>query len=157
MQNDYMSLNVCLVRTERSSGSQHLSCAGSRRGFDSQESIPRFSPWVPGLCACVLGVCACGGVRPRYGAFRDYSDNLVYVESGQRGRPEILYDSLVLPGAFKKKSGANVYVLDYLGMQKLFSSQKKSTVIVASNVRTHASYRMFGHMHRTLNVIKKYN
>ena len=59
MQNDYMSLNVCLVRTERSSGGQHLRCAGSRRGFDSQESIPRFSPWVPGLCACVLGVCAC--------------------------------------------------------------------------------------------------
>jgi len=39
-----------------------------------------------------------------YDTFRDYSDSLVCVEFGQRGRPEILHDSLVLLGAFKKKS-----------------------------------------------------
>ena len=45
----------------------------------------------------------CGGVRPRYDAFRDYLDSLVYVESGQCGHPEILHGSPVLLGAFKKK------------------------------------------------------
>jgi len=51
------------------------------------------------LCVCVR---VCGGVRPRYGAFRGYSGSLVCVESGQRERPEILYDSPVLLGTFKK-------------------------------------------------------
>jgi len=55
------------------------------------------------VCVCAGGVCVCGGVRPRYDVFRDYSGNLVYVESGQCGRPEILHDSPVLLGAFKKK------------------------------------------------------
>jgi len=53
---------------------------------------------------CAGCVCVCGGVRPRYGAFRDYSGSLVCVESGQRERPEILHDSPVLLGAFKKKT-----------------------------------------------------
>jgi len=57
--------------------------------------------WVSRQCACVLGVC--GGVRPRYGAFRDYSGSLVYVESGQRGRPKILHDSQMLLVLSKKK------------------------------------------------------
>ena len=83
-------------RTEPSSGVR-----AARAG-----SIPRFSPWVPGLCACVLDVCACGGVRPRYGAFRDYSDSFVCVEFSQRGRPKILHDTPMLLDAFKKKYNA---------------------------------------------------
>ena len=51
---------------------------------------------------CAGCVCVCGGVRPRYGAFRDYLGSLVCVESGQRGHLEILHDSLMLLGAEKK-------------------------------------------------------
>ena len=41
-------------------------------------------------------VCVCGGVRTRYDAFRNYSGSLVYIESGQHRRPEILHDFLVI-------------------------------------------------------------
>ena len=48
-------------------------------------------------------VCVCVVVSvPRYNAFWDSSGSFVCAESGQRGRPKILYDSLVLLGAFKK-------------------------------------------------------
>ena len=49
-----------------------------------------------GTEACVV-VCV-----SRYNAFWDFSVSFVCAESGQRGRPEILHDSQVLLGAFKK-------------------------------------------------------
>ena len=54
------------------------------------------------VCVCAGCVCVCGGVRPRYGAFRDYSDSFVCVEFSQRGRPKILHDTPMLLDAFKK-------------------------------------------------------
>ena len=65
-----------------------------RRGFEP--------PSAPGYRGCVR-VCVCGGVRPRYGAFREYSGSLVCVESSQRERLEILHDSSVLLGVLKKR------------------------------------------------------
>ena len=51
------------------------------------------------VCVCVRVVWV-----PQYGAFRDYSDSLVCVESGQRGRLKFLDDSPMLLGAFKKNN-----------------------------------------------------